>query len=562
MATTFSAEQTTSSAFRFQHSSPLDALVRHSSAKRARAVVQSTASSQQYPSSLIDEYAAPQSVDEREIDLKLSAAYVTVPNGSQPTFQNSIAPVVATGSFKPRNVNMNVEYQNRNDESIYSRVNSFVQVAPQGFRRPGARPEDYSTSPTGTDRATAVPTVKVSSPGVDAGLRAGRMAVVNRTTPNFSRPVRPSSQSEQYTVSTQQSVTLPQKSTSPESNAHADSLPEQRTYSQQQMKFFRGAKSPATSTPASTGNPYVGTPVIHVQQEQPVRSQDDMSPNLCAEQLTTSSQQWQSNSSGSGISDPRYPSKPVSERQPSDLKSTFPPSSLSTNEKIPSIALPRHPPVRSDSPASLYSAYSYYQFENAASSPTSFEPLSRASPTPQRPSNAYLQPSISPIHPQQPQRSPYKNNNLRASSPLAGNPIPAGNKPSPTPQDFLQLGIQNHEANRLRESAVCFEKSAKENGGCGGGMLMWGLTLRHGWGCEKNEKVGFKWLSKAAESAIADLETARNFHGKDTQLVKDELVLAIYEVGQCFFHGWGTSKDQKMAVVGLHFAWIQELVRT
>lgn len=107
-----------------------------------------------------------------------------------------------------------------------------------------------------------------------------------------------------------------------------------------------------------------------------------------------------------------------------------------------------------------------------------------------------------------------------------------------------------------------FEKSAKENGGCGGGMLMWGLTLRHGWGCEKNEKVGFKWLSKAAESAIADLETARSSNGKDTQLVKDELVLAIYEVGQCFFHGWGTSKDRKMAVVGLHFAWIQEMVRT
>jgi len=551
----FSAEQTPSSAFRFQHSSPLDALVRHSSAKRARAVVQSTASSQQYPSSLIDEYAAPQSVDEREIDLKLSAAHMTVPHGSQPTSQNS--PVVVTGSFKSRNVNMNVEYQNRNDESVYSRVNSLVQVTPQGFRRPGAHPKDYSTSPTGTDRATAVPTVKVSSPGVDAGLRAGRMAVVNRTTPNFSRPVRPSSQSEQYTISTQQSVTPPQKSTSPESNAHADPLPEQRSYSQQQMKSFRGSKSPAPNNPVSTGNPYIGTPAIHVQQEQPVRSQDDLSPNLCVEQLTTSPQ---SNGSSSGISDPRNPSKPVSERQPSDLKSTFPPSSLSTNEKIPPIALPRHPPVRSDSPASLYSAYSYYQFENAAPSPTSFEPLSRVSPAPQRPSNAYLQPSLSPIHLQQPQRSPYKNNNLRASSPLAGNPTP--NKPSPTPQDFLQLGIQNHEANRLKESAVFFEKSAKENGGCGGGMLMWGLTLRHGWGCEKNEKVGFKWLSKAAESAIADLETARSSNGKDTQLVKDELVLAIYEVGQCFFHGWGTSKDRKMAVVGLHFAWIQEMVRT
>lgn len=107
-----------------------------------------------------------------------------------------------------------------------------------------------------------------------------------------------------------------------------------------------------------------------------------------------------------------------------------------------------------------------------------------------------------------------------------------------------------------------FEKSAKENGGCGGGMLMWGLTLRHGWGCEKNEKVGFKWLSKAAESAIADLETAKSSNGKDTQLVQDELVLAIYEVGQCFFHGWGTSKDRKMAVVGLNLACIEELVWT
>ena len=31
--------------------------------------------------------------------------------------------------------------------------------------------------------------------------------------------------------------------------------------------------------------------------------------------------------------------------------------------------------------------------------------------------------------------------------------------------------------------------------------------------------------------------------------VQTELVLAIYEVGQCFFQGWGVPKDQKMAVV-------------
>lgn len=126
-----------------------------------------------------------------------------------------------------------------------------------------------------------------------------------------------------------------------------------------------------------------------------------------------------------------------------------------------------------------------------------------------------------------------------------------------TAQEFLQLGITHHEANRLRESAICFEKAATLQGGCGVGMLMYGLALRHGWGCEKNEKSGFKWLRKAAESAVENLEGVRAGNnvateGKgllDSDVVKTELVLAIYEVGQCFFHGWGVTKDQKMGVV-------------
>jgi hypothetical protein len=47
---------------------------------------------------------------------------------------------------------------------------------------------------------------------------------------------------------------------------------------------------------------------------------------------------------------------------------------------------------------------------------------------------------------------------------------------------------------------------------------MWGLTLRHGWGCEKNEVLGFKWLQKAAESAVTDLEGSRK--GLDTSAVQ------------------------------------------
>ncbi|KIJ45232.1 hypothetical protein M422DRAFT_167278 [Sphaerobolus stellatus SS14] len=75
---------------------------------------------------------------------------------------------------------------------------------------------------------------------------------------------------------------------------------------------------------------------------------------------------------------------------------------------------------------------------------------------------------------------------------------------------------------------------------------MWGLSLRHAWGVQKDEKVAFRWLRRAAEAAVGDLEAARE--GKDQTAVKTELVLAIYEVGQCFFHGWGVPQDKKMAV--------------
>jgi TPR repeat protein len=101
-------------------------------------------------------------------------------------------------------------------------------------------------------------------------------------------------------------------------------------------------------------------------------------------------------------------------------------------------------------------------------------------------------------------------------------------------------------------------------------MLMYGLSLRHGWGCARNEKAGFKWLRKAAEHAVEDLERVRMNGDVDVRVIEvslndfvlsqtdilieqTELVLAIYEVGQCFFQGWGVAKDQKMAVVSNRF---------
>jgi hypothetical protein len=83
---------------------------------------------------------------------------------------------------------------------------------------------------------------------------------------------------------------------------------------------------------------------------------------------------------------------------------------------------------------------------------------------------------------------------------------------------------------------------------------MWGLALRHAWGVKKDEREGFRWLRRAAGRAVEGLEVAYNAGpgGKPPRSeldgVKTELVLAIYEVGQCFFHGWGVAADRKMAV--------------
>jgi TPR repeat protein len=51
-------------------------------------------------------------------------------------------------------------------------------------------------------------------------------------------------------------------------------------------------------------------------------------------------------------------------------------------------------------------------------------------------------------------------------------------------------------------------------------MLMYGLTLRHGWGCPKNEKAGFKWLRKAAEHAVENLERVRMNGDMDVKVIE------------------------------------------
>lgn len=62
--------------------------------------------------------------------------------------------------------------------------------------------------------------------------------------------------------------------------------------------------------------------------------------------------------------------------------------------------------------------------------------------------------------------------------------------------------------------------------------------------------MGFKYLQKAAELVVEDLDrTVAAGHvnlEKETKAAKNELVLAVYELGMCFSQGWGIKRDKKM----------------
>lgn len=197
--------------------------------------------------------------------------------------------------------------------------------------------------------------------------------------------------------------------------------------------------------------------------------------------------------------------------------------SESTQQRPAGAAAPRV-----ESTYSVYSNYSYYSYDTAAPSPTgsafsnSSDPFNTNLRTKNGSKSNLAVPS--PVSSNQPNsRSPLSSSVSVNVNSIPIHPDPTASKAVQEPRsalDFLLLGIEHHEADRLNESARCFERSATEGGGCGVGMLMWGLTLRHGWGCPKNEKQAFKWLQRAAESAVGDLEATRARGIKDTSVVR------------------------------------------
>ncbi|KAI9295871.1 HCP-like protein, partial [Neoconidiobolus thromboides FSU 785] len=99
-----------------------------------------------------------------------------------------------------------------------------------------------------------------------------------------------------------------------------------------------------------------------------------------------------------------------------------------------------------------------------------------------------------------------------------------------------------HEEGKLEEATELLKIAASQNHPLG--LFLLGISLRHGWGCEVDTLLAFQCLQHSAESAIIDLNTIKN---SDCSVAKHELTIAIHELGICFSHGWGVSRNKETA---------------
>ncbi|KAF9305627.1 hypothetical protein BGZ74_009575 [Mortierella antarctica] len=161
----------------------------------------------------------------------------------------------------------------------------------------------------------------------------------------------------------------------------------------------------------------------------------------------------------------------------------------------------------------------------------------------------------------------------------------------------IQKAIELHENNQLVEATRYFRLAAQSENPLG--QLMYGLSLRHGWGCRPNPTEAIIYLQRAAEFAMGELkelsprprppppqepqisvgtisesqqpsEPSQQEHEKQRQqasksshtnlrrmgsldrrqatvTARKELVMALYELGMSYLKGWGVHKDKSVA---------------
>ncbi|MCJ1337651.1 hypothetical protein MMC09_002934 [Bachmanniomyces sp. S44760] len=108
----------------------------------------------------------------------------------------------------------------------------------------------------------------------------------------------------------------------------------------------------------------------------------------------------------------------------------------------------------------------------------------------------------------------------------------------------IQEAIRLHEAGDLTNSTAMFGRLADPNGANNAlSQVLYGLALRHGWGIAPDASLAINYLSSAASNSASIESGALSAGIKKGGAAKGELILAIYELANCFRHGWGIAKD-------------------
>jgi TPR repeat protein len=109
----------------------------------------------------------------------------------------------------------------------------------------------------------------------------------------------------------------------------------------------------------------------------------------------------------------------------------------------------------------------------------------------------------------------------------------------------IQEAIRLHEAGELTKATEMFGRLAETGNVLS--QVLYGLSLRHGWGCQPNPTKAVTYLRTAASNSAAIEAEALKAGMKKGGAAKGELVLAIFELANCFRHGWGVDVDKAAA---------------
>jgi len=112
----------------------------------------------------------------------------------------------------------------------------------------------------------------------------------------------------------------------------------------------------------------------------------------------------------------------------------------------------------------------------------------------------------------------------------------------------IQEAIRLHEAGgpeNLAAATQMFGRLAEQGNVLS--QVLYGLSLRHGWGIDPDPTKAVQYLSAAASNSASIESEALKAGMKKGGAAKGELVLAIFELANCFRNGWGVAVDKKAA---------------